>query len=98
MEGERLDDEAFVHGLEHPATDPVPVGAYGRATVGDEVVWMAMTPNGHIANLKRHQVVEHDDGTITVTPSILVTVPNHPDPVIAAGFHGFLTRGRWEVA
>lgn len=33
-------------------------------------------------------ITEHDDGTISVTPSIM-------DP---GGWHGYLTRGVWEVA
>lgn len=42
-----------------------------------------------LANLAGHDVVEHDDGTITVSPSILVK--NHD----GTEWHGFLERGAW---
>lgn len=35
--------------------------------------WYGMTPNGHLAGLANHNVVEHEDGTITVAPSIKVS-------------------------
>lgn len=44
-----------------------------------------------LANLSGHQVTEHDDGTITVQPSILVN-SHRPAP---DGWHGFLERGTW---
>lgn len=54
---------------------------------GETGVWYAMAPNGHAGALvpSIHQVVEHEDATITVTPSI----------VMPAGWHGHLTRGVW---
>lgn len=63
-------------------------GAYGRAG-GD---WYCTTPNGLFGNISRHQVVEHEDGTITVNPSILVTSGfNKREP----SWHGYLERGVW---
>ena len=62
-------------------------GEYGKWTDG---TWSACTPNGHGANLSHHDVVEHEDGTITVTPSILVS--NNKDGAL---WHGYLTRGVW---
>lgn len=50
--------------------------------------WFGMTPNGLCANLANHRVVEHEDGTITVSPSILVRSAE-------GGWHGFLERGLW---
>ena len=41
-------------------------GDYGRW----DAEWYASTPNGLLAGLARHNVVENEDGTITVTPSI----------------------------
>lgn len=61
-------------------------GEYGKWTDGK---WNACTPNGHGANLGAHDVTEHEDGTITVTPSILVS--NRDGPL----WHGYLTRGVW---
>ena len=62
----------------------------------DTRVWFAMTPNGHYANLARHTVTEHDDGTITVAPSILVTAPA-PSGVKSERWHGYLERGIWRA-
>jgi hypothetical protein len=61
-------------------------GAYGFAN--DQ--WWACTPNGLSANLRRHTTVEHEDGTITVTPSILVNEGREQS------WHGYLTRGEWK--
>lgn len=55
--------------------------------------WWARTPinaafpKGACADLSRHEVIEHEDGTITVSPSILVTGGGQ--------WHGFLERGIW---
>lgn len=51
--------------------------------------WRACTPNGHLANLSKHCVVEHEDKTITVRPSILVSNQN------GVLWHGYLKRGVW---
>jgi hypothetical protein len=69
----------------------VPNGAYGR--IGG--VWYAKTPNGLMANLDNHAITEHADGTITASPSILVTGGgDEPD----ATYHGFLEAGVWRDA
>ena len=54
-------------------------------------VWYARTPNGLVANLTEHLVIEHVDDTITVRPSILVTDGN-------ARWHGYLVVGEWREA
>ena len=66
---------------------PLNDGDYGRDTNGN---WYGKPPGfkSGYANLSKHQVLEHDDGTITVRPSILVR--NH-----IARWHGFLKRGVW---
>lgn len=66
-------------------TDVFKPGDYGK--IGD--IWYACTPNGHLGNLANHEVVEHDDGTITVSPSILVG----KDP--SDNWHGYLEHGVW---
>lgn len=66
-----------------------PAGAYGLPDC-DEPSWHCVTPNGRLGNLRGHQVTEHDDGTITVQPSILVQRPGTDD-----GWHGYLERGVW---
>lgn len=62
-------------------------GEYGRWSS----TWYARTPNGLLANLERHMVVEHADGTITVRPSIEVKA----GPL--GQFHGYITKGVWHV-
>jgi hypothetical protein len=65
-------------------------GEYGRDANGD---WFGMTPDGMLAGLRLHDVVEHEDGTITVSPSILVSGGSHND-----SWHGYLERGVWREA
>jgi hypothetical protein len=81
MNGRRVHDKA-PHELQP--------GDYGR-WAADNGNWYAVPP-GHpdlLANLTRHDVVEHPDGTITVSPSILVSAG-------ALGtWHGYLERGVW---
>jgi hypothetical protein len=54
--------------------------------------WYAASPNGLIGNLGGHQVTEHEDGTITVRPSILVSSRGSE-----ARWHGYLERGVWRA-
>jgi len=67
-------------------------GEYGRWEDG---TWYAETPNGHGCNLGSHAVTEHDDGTITVSPSIGVSAGPGGKPYV---WHGFLERGVWRLA
>jgi len=65
-------------------------GEYGKwAHDGN---WYAVPPGqpGMLANLAKHTVVEHDDGTITVSPSILITARSRGEQ-----WHGYLERGVW---
>ncbi len=50
-------------------------------------VWYLMDPTGRVGALipLLHQVIEHEDGTITVKPSI----------IMPCGWHGFLVQGVW---
>lgn len=48
-------------------------------------------PGCFLANLANHEVIEHEDGTITVSPSILVNVPG------IGQWHGYLRKGIWET-
>jgi hypothetical protein len=84
MQGTRLQD-----GFE-AKWDPIP-GAFWKTTSG---TWYAWTPNGMLANLSNHEIVEHEDRTITVSPSILTTSGH-----AGTRWHGYLVRGVWrEVA
>lgn len=51
--------------------------------------WYCVTPEGQYGSLARHDVIEHDDGTITVSPSILISGGSKPE------WHGYLERGVW---
>lgn len=84
MHGTRLDDGVL-------ADDPFQPGTYGRVKAragSDELVWHAVTPDGMAANLAAHDVIEHQDGTITVSPSILVDNGQR-------SWHGYLEHGVW---
>ena len=56
----------------------------------DTGTWWIYLPTAGIGRLTKHNVVEHEDGTITVTPSIAQGRPGKP-----WDRHGFLTRGEW---
>lgn len=78
MQGRRITDEQRRTNDLHP-------GDYWKTPEGE---WWAYAPKGGIGVLSDHQVTEHDDGTITVFPSILM-----PDK-----YHGYLERGVWTDA
>jgi hypothetical protein len=65
-------------------------GDYGRSIGG---FWACRTPSGLGGNLTGHEVTEHEDGTITVSPSILVTAPGRSRE--SREWHGYLERGVW---
>lgn len=77
MQGTRVSDDH--EGLLKP-------GEYGK--VGD--VWYACSPNGLHAGLALHKVIEHEDGTITVSPSIWVRTGHE-----GKSWHGYLEKGIW---
>lgn len=54
--------------------------------------WWVVAPNGAEGRLKNHHTVtEHEDGTISVVPSIVINAWSRQ-------WHGFLTRGEWTDA
>lgn len=74
---------------------PAPPGSYMKVMrhiddSGELVLfaWYAVLPSGVICSIipDTHRIDEHEDGTITVTPSIF----DAPD-----GWHGHLVRGEW---
>ena len=71
MIGKRLPDgfEATRDWYQKLGLSELPRGAYFRDSSGD---WCVITPNGRLGSVAKHTVVEHDDQTITVSPSILV--------------------------
>jgi hypothetical protein len=84
-----------VHGVDrehdgHLWYSPTP-GAYWFDQIGQD--WWGCTPNGMIAALSEHTVVEHDDGTISVSPSILCS-----NGAGGVTWHGYLRNGAWDEA
>lgn len=57
----------------------------------DRGVWFLYLPGGGVGNLRSHDVKVDGDGSITVSPSILVTNPKG-----TKRRHGFLVAGVWE--
>ena len=63
-------------------------GDYGKDADGK---WYARPPGCGLGSLENHEVTEHEDGTITVSPSILIEQPPLQD------WHGHLERGVWRL-
>jgi hypothetical protein len=75
-----------VRGADGDWTSDRQPGEYWRN--GDR--WCGITPRfGYFVDLTTWHITEHDDGTITVSPSIFVN-PNRPE-----SWHGFLEHGVW---
>lgn len=79
-------------GLDELPVDDWPKGAYGFAVypeAGRRSLWIK-DPIGCPGCITTHTVTEHEDGTVTVSPSILDPAPG--------GWHGWLERGVWRQA
>ncbi len=61
-------------------------GDYGKDKDG---FWYVRPPGCHMGSIRNHEVTEHEDGTITVSPSILIQGE--------ANWHGFLEKGVWRA-
>ena len=88
MQGRRVDAKPDGTPLLQP-------GDYGKDVDG---FWHCCPPQPvgewveyFFGNLRAHTVVEHEDRTITVSPSILIT---RRSPEVST-WHGFLERGVW---
>lgn len=57
--------------------------------------WWLYLPQCGTGRLSKHSIIEHDDGTITVNPSIVME--GHDNGVKTAK-HGFLEKGIWRDA
>ena len=55
--------------------------------LGRVITWLLVDPTGAAGSIipENHTVVEHADGTITVSPSV----------VMPGGWHGWLRHGVW---
>jgi hypothetical protein len=78
----RSEGEGFIPGTYWP----------GRELSDGRIEWWIVMPDGVIGSLSpdKHTVTEHEDGTITVSPSILSTQAAH-----GHDWHGYLERGVW---
>lgn len=54
--------------------------------------WFIRAPKGSLGTLRQHTFEEHEDGSITVSPSIVIDTPG------IAYWHGWLERGVWREA
>ena len=84
--------EVIMQGRRVYDTDSFKPGDYGRHPA--DGTWYGCTPNGMLGNLSAHEVIEHEDGTITASPSILVTTSDSKGHDIVR-WHGFLEHGVW---
>lgn len=89
MQGRRLPDAVF--GEPGDGWDQwklLELGSYLKSTSGAGfIVWHITLPSGIQFTLgPNHKVTEHEDGTITASPSIY----DAPE-----GWHGYLERGIW---
>jgi len=69
-------------------------GEYAKASDG---AWWLCVPTGLHGRIndKTWKITENKDGSITVNPSILITVPGHPKAKNYE-WHGYLTKGVWK--
>lgn len=87
MQGKRVKDETSVHEMnpgEYARTPESPGYPNGY--------WTLRLPNGLHSRINPavHQIIEHEDGTITISPSILVTGGDGSEL-----WHGYLEHGVW---
>lgn len=64
-------------------------GEYGKHSTNGIWYCCAPTSDDLLGNLSNHQITEHEDGTITVSPSILISHWSGKQ------WHGYLERGIW---
>lgn len=81
MIGHRVSDNYPIHLLKE--------GEYVCQKLDDQSFFHGMCPNGLLCNLSSHNVIEHSDRTITVSPSILCSNGTET-------WHGFLEKGIWK--
>ena len=81
MIGKRIKDGEF----------PENPGEYSKHRTDRGIVWFATAPKSGMScgSLMNHTVVEHEDETITVTPSIIMDMGD------GQVWHGYLEHGIW---
>jgi len=66
-------------------------GDYGK---GRDGVWYVRPPEAKAGSLAQHTVIEHEDGTISADPSILITF--YTEGHVKNTWHGYLKCGIWQ--
>ena len=61
--------------------------AHDKHGCGSKPWWFIVDPRGDVGRIETHTVTEHEDGSVTVSPSIA--------PYEAGGWHGYLEHGVW---
>ena len=86
MIGRRLSDVSMqdYHGADALNLQP---GDYVKLFDGQ--LWAVRAPNGDDGTLRVHRIIEHEDRTITVAPSIQFETGQR--------WHGYLERGVWRA-
>ena len=88
--------DAWDHGGAMGGKRP-PLGSYQKVlnTDGSTAYWNILDLSGRPGTIRQggHSITEFEDGTITVSPSILATEEEH-----GHDWHGFLERGIWKEA
>lgn len=74
-------------------TDPIHLkpGEYGKWRDN----WFVCTPRGNTGNVSGHKIEEHEDGSITVSPSILIRTSSDGGKTWIDEWHGYLEKGIW---
>lgn len=89
---EKLEPGDYVRVAPINNADGSPLTDEQRAKWWTKPYWLVCSPNGHACSLANHEVVEHEDRTITVSPSILIRGRDNVEL-----WHGYLERGVWRT-
>jgi hypothetical protein len=88
LQGRRIECPPPNEEFDHPLPDYSPGDYWLDESLG---YWMICPPNGGVGSLMNHQVTVHDDGTISVSPSIFLDGIHSSEHT----WHGYLKNGIW---
>jgi hypothetical protein len=105
MQGRRLPDsvDGVLPQLEPGDYIQITGGAWydeRRRQFPDKPIWICSSPNGSVCSLNAlHNFALHEDGTLTVAPSILISRLYHENGEAKSQelWHGYLERGVWRT-
>lgn len=86
MQGTRLKDTDTGLGLVLKPGEYIKLSTLGNSVV----IWLCCSPNGLVGDISKHTIVENEDKTITVSPSILIRAYDNKE------WHGYLINGIWK--